>query len=92
MTALTSGILPISQQKRLTASRFINQNNNIALDEFVEMLHRDSKVACSGHQTKDSTLDHSKEYPHIVNMTKHKICGVVQKFFFITYLLTNKML
>ena len=28
----------------------------------------------------------------IVNMTKHKICGVVQKIFFITYLLTNKIL
>ena len=45
------------------------------------MLHRDSKVTCSGHQTKDSILDHSKEYPHIVNMTKYfdKISGVVQK-------------
>ena len=45
------------------------------------MLHRESMVACSGHQTKDSILDNSKEYPHIVNMTKHfdKISGFVQK-------------
>ena len=51
LTALTSGLLPAGQEERLITNRFINlqggRNNNIALDEFVEMLSRDSKVACS---------------------------------------------
>lgn len=34
------------------------------------MLNRDSKVACSGHQTEDSIVQHSKEYPHIINIAK----------------------
>ena len=46
-------------------------NNNIALDEYLEMLNRDSKIACKGHQTKESILKHSKEYPILVEMTKH---------------------
>lgn len=75
LTALTSGLLPAGQEERLIANRFINlqggRNNNIALDEFVEMLNRDSKVACSGHQTADSIVQHSKEYPHIINIAKH---------------------
>lgn len=75
LTAMTSGLLPATQEERLKANRFINlqggRNHNIALDEFVEMLNRDSKVACSGHQTEDSIVQHSKEYPHIVNIAKH---------------------
>lgn len=37
------------------------------------MLNRDSKVACSGHQTEDSSgiVQHSKEYPHTINIAKH---------------------
>lgn len=46
-------------------------NNNIALDEYLEMLNRDSKIACKGHRTKESILKHSKEYPLLVEMTKH---------------------
>ena len=45
-------------------------NNNIALDEYLEMLNRDSKIACRGHQTKESILKHSKEYPLLVEMTE----------------------
>lgn len=85
LTALTSGLLPPEQTERLVANRFINlqggKNNNVALDEYVEMLNRDSKAACSGHQTVDSIIAHSKEYPHIVNITKHfdEISGVTKK-------------
>lgn len=60
LTALTSGILPEHQKNRLIANRFVNvqggKNNNISLDEYLEMLNRDSKVVASGHQTKDSIL------------------------------------
>lgn len=45
-------------------------NNNIALDEYLEMLNSDSKIACRGHQTKKSILKHSKEYPLLVEMTE----------------------
>lgn len=34
------------------------------------MLNRDSKVDCSGHQTEDSIVQDSKEYPHIINIAK----------------------
>lgn len=75
LTGLTSGLLPVTQEERLKANRFINlqggRNHNIALDEFVEMLNRYSKVACSGHLTEDSIVQHSKEYPHIINIAKH---------------------
>lgn len=75
LTALTSGLLTGDKEESLIANRCINlqggKNNNIALDEFVEMLNRDSKVACSGHQTVESIIQHSKEYPHIINLTKH---------------------
>ncbi|KAK6168270.1 hypothetical protein SNE40_022131 [Patella caerulea] len=75
LTSLTSGMLPSDQEKRLINNRFINlqggKNNNMALDEYVEMVNRDSKVACSGHQTKESILSHSKEYPHLINISKH---------------------
>lgn len=75
LTALVSGLLTSQQTDRLIANRFVNvqggANNNIALDEYLEMLNRDSKIACRGHQTKDSILKHSKEYPLLVEMTKH---------------------
>lgn len=75
LTALTSGSLPATQEERLEANWFINlqggRNHNIAVDEFVEMLNRDSKVACSGHQTEDSIVQQSKEVPHIINIAKH---------------------
>jgi len=75
LTALTSGVLPKDQSERLIANRFVNLqggiNNNISLDEYLEMLNRDTKVACSGHQTKESILKHSKEYPHLVNLANH---------------------
>jgi hypothetical protein len=74
LTALVSGLLSPQQTERLIANRFVNvqggANNNIALDEYLEMLNRDSKIACRGHQTKDSILKHSKEYPILVEMTK----------------------
>lgn len=75
LTDRTSGLLPATQEKRLKANWFINlqgcRNHSIALDELVEMLNRDSKVACSGHQTEDSIVQHSKEYPHIIYIAKH---------------------
>ncbi|XP_048251373.1 uncharacterized protein LOC125379194 [Haliotis rufescens] len=44
-------LLPKEQTERLVANRFINlqggRNNNIAPDEFIDMLNRDSKIACS---------------------------------------------
>lgn len=73
-TDLPSGLLPATQEKRLKANWFINLqgclNHSIALDEIVEMLNRDSKVDCSGHQTEDSIVQDSKEYPHIINIAK----------------------
>ena len=75
LTALTSGILSEDQKERLVANRFVNlqggKNNNISLDEYLEMLNRDSKIACSGHKTKDSIISHSKEYPHLINFISH---------------------
>ncbi|XP_062600399.1 uncharacterized protein LOC134262037 [Saccostrea cucullata] len=85
LIALTEGILSADQRVRLTANRFINLhggvNNNMALDEYVELLNRDSKIACSGFQTKDSILYHSKEFPMVVNFVKHhdSICDVTQR-------------
>lgn len=46
------------------------KNNNIALDEYIEMLNRDTKASCTGHKTKDSILKHAKEYPLLVEFTK----------------------
>lgn len=75
LTALTSGILTDEQQQRLVSNRVVNiqggKNNNIALDEYLEMLNRDSKVACSGYQTKESIILHSKAYPNLINFVKH---------------------
>ena len=58
----------------MIANRTINiqgRKNNIALDEFLEMLNRDSKDIASGHQTKESIIAHSKQYPHLINYVKH---------------------
>lgn len=75
LTSLTSGLLPADQSERLISNRFVNlqggSNNNISLDEYLEMLNRDTKVTCSAHQTKESILQHSKEYPHLVNFVHH---------------------
>lgn len=75
LISLTSGILPDDQKERLVANRFVNlqggKNNNVSLDEYLEMLNRDSKIACSGHKTKESILAHSKEYPHLINLVSH---------------------
>lgn len=35
------------------------------------MLNRNMKTTCVGHQTKESIIKHSKEYPHLINVTKH---------------------
>ena len=77
--------LPLSLRERLISNRFINisggKNNNIALDEFVEILNRDTKDTCSGHQTKESIIRHSKEYPHLINAVKNMdvICAVSRR-------------
>nr|XP_034298978.1 uncharacterized protein LOC109620531 isoform X1 [Crassostrea gigas] len=75
LTALVSGTLQADKQEQLIANRFVNlsggANNNMALDEYVELLNRDTKQACSGHQTKTSILKHSKEYPHLIDAIKH---------------------
>lgn len=75
LKALTSCILPEHQKNRLIANRFVNvqcgKNNNISLDEYLEMLNRDSKIVASGHQTNDSILLNSKNYPHLVNIKDH---------------------
>lgn len=75
LTALSEEILSEEQQERLVANRTINlqggKNNNIALDEYLEMLNRDSKDIVTGHQTKESIIAHSKQYPHLINYIKH---------------------
>ena len=75
LTALTNSILSNEQQERLIANCFINlqggQNHNMGLDEYVELLNRDSKFACSGFQTKESIIAHSQESPNLINMIKH---------------------
>lgn len=75
LSALTSGVLAEEQCERLVANRFVNvqggRNNNVALDEYLELLNRESKIACSGHQTKNSIIEHSKEYPHLVGFVQH---------------------
>ena len=87
LTALTSstGILSEEQRQRLVANRFVNvqggQKNNIALDEYLEMVNRDSKVVCTRNQMKERIILHSKVYPHIVNFVKHfdEIANIRQK-------------
>lgn len=82
LTALVSGLLSPQQTERLIANRFVNvqggANNNSALDEYLEMLNRDSKIACRGHQTKESILKHSKEYPLLV-CRNDQTCGKNQQ-------------
>ncbi|XP_041361022.1 uncharacterized protein LOC121377183 [Gigantopelta aegis] len=72
---MTDGLLDPEKKERLIANRFVNtqggKNNNRGLDEYVELLNRDSKVACPGYQTKESILAHSTEYPHLINYAKH---------------------
>jgi hypothetical protein len=75
LTALTKGVLNAEQRDRLVGNRFINlqggKNNNMALDEYVELMNRDSKIVCSGFQTKESILLHSKEFPLLIKSVKH---------------------
>lgn len=67
-TALTSGLLPTTQEERLRANGFINLHGGRKPQPcsgwIFEMLNRNSKVAHSGHQTEDSIVQNSKEYPH----------------------------
>ncbi|XP_056013220.1 uncharacterized protein LOC125660287 [Ostrea edulis] len=68
LTTLTEEILPEQQRERLISNRCVNiqggTNRNIALDECLEMLNRDSKDIAKGNQTKESIISHSKQYPH----------------------------
>jgi len=72
---LSENTLSEEQRQRLIFNRTINiqggQNNNIALDEYLEMLNRDSKDIASGNQTKESIIAHSKQFPHLINYVKH---------------------
>lgn len=72
---LTEHTLIGQQRERLIANRTVNvqggSNNNIALDEYLEIINRDSKNIVSGHQTKESIIKHSKQFPHLVNYVKH---------------------
>ncbi|XP_033759941.1 uncharacterized protein LOC117342076 [Pecten maximus] len=85
LTGLVSGTLPKQQSERLIANRCINitggKNNNIALDEYVELLNRETKDTCSGFQTKESIIAHSKEFPHLIDAVKHfdSICEIRQR-------------
>lgn len=67
LTSLTSGTLSKDQTERLIQNRFINvscgKNRNIALDEYVEFMNREIKSASTGHQTKESLIKHSKDFP-----------------------------
>lgn len=75
LTGMVSGTLPKQQTERLIANRFINisggKKHNISLDEYVELLNRDMKNTCSGFQTKESIILHSKEFPHLIAAVKH---------------------
>lgn len=73
-TALFSGLLIPDQEKCLIANRFVNircgKNIYIAIDEYIEMLNRDTKASCTGHKTKDTILKYAKEYPLLVEFKK----------------------
>lgn len=88
-TALSSGLLNPDQEERFIANRFVNiqggKNNNIALDEYIEMLNRDTKASCTGHKTKDSILKHAKEY--LQNNLKRLVNWVKGKDFIISLLM-----
>ncbi|VDI19247.1 Hypothetical predicted protein [Mytilus galloprovincialis] len=72
LTALSEETLSPEQRDRLILNRTVNlqggKNNNLALDEYVEMLNRDSKDIVTGHQTKESIIAHSKQYPHLIKL------------------------
>ena len=82
LTALVSGTLPPNQTECLVWNRFINlsggKNNNMAIDEYVEFVNRDTKNTCSGYQTKKSIIAHSREFPHLIESKKHvdQMCDV----------------
>ncbi|KAK3083023.1 hypothetical protein FSP39_011873 [Pinctada imbricata] len=71
--AMSSGLLNPDQEERFIGNRFVKLqggvNSNIALDEYKEMINRDTKASCTGHKTKESILRHSKEYPLLVQLT-----------------------
>lgn len=71
LTTLTEETLSSEQSQRLIYNKSINiqggKNNNLALDEYLEMLNRDSKEFVKGHQTKASIISHSKKFPHLIN-------------------------
>jgi hypothetical protein len=75
LTGLVSGTLPPLQTERLIANRCINlsggKNSNMALDEYVELVNRDTKNTCSGYQTKDSIIAHSKQFPLLIKAVKN---------------------
>jgi hypothetical protein len=75
LTALAEEILPADQKERFKGNRFVNvqggKNSNIALDEYLEMLNRDSKLSCTGYKTKKSIINHSREYPLLTKAVKH---------------------
>lgn len=67
--------LTSQQRERFIANRTINlqggKNNNIALDEYIEMINHDSKNIVSGHQTKENIIERSKQFPHLINYVKN---------------------
>lgn len=67
--------LTSQQRERFIANRTINlqggKNNNIALDEYIEMINRDSKNIVSGHQTKENIIERSKQFPHLISYVKY---------------------
>lgn len=75
LTSLTSGTLSKDQTERLIQNRFINvsggKNRNMALDEYVEFMNREIKSASTGHQTKESLIKHSKDFPFLVESVQH---------------------
>lgn len=58
LTTLTEETLSSEQSQRLIYNRSINiqggKNNNLALDEYLEMLNRDSKELVKGYQAKQA--------------------------------------
>lgn len=51
------------------------------LDEYVELLNRDSKIVCLGYKIKDSIFRYLKEFLYFVNFVKYYdiFCGVIIK-------------
>lgn len=74
LISMTEGILEKDKTEQLEARGFVNVqdvNNNLALDEFVEILNRDSKTTCSGFQTNESIIALSQEFPNLINTAKY---------------------